>query len=58
MELVGCGKVFDRHRLHHACGDSEKLLPSASLTLSINGIDYVANKNIVSLETGWKNTSG
>jgi len=34
---------------------AEKLLPSASLTLSINGIDYVSNKNIVSLETGWKN---
>jgi hypothetical protein len=34
---------------------TEKLLPSASLTLSINGVDYVTNKNIVSLETGWKN---
>ena len=34
---------------------AEKLLPSASLTLSINGVDYVTNKNIVSLETGWKN---
>ena len=34
---------------------AEKLLPAASLTLSINGIDYVTNKNIVSLETGWKN---
>lgn len=33
----------------------EKLLPSASLTLSINGVDYVTSKNIVSLETGWKN---
>ena len=25
------------------------------MTLSINGVDYVSNKNIVSLETGWKN---
>ena len=25
------------------------------MTLSINGVDYVTNKNIVSLETGWKN---
>jgi hypothetical protein len=33
----------------------EKLLPSASLTLSINGVDYVTNKNIVSLDTSWKN---
>jgi hypothetical protein len=33
----------------------EKLLPSASLTLTINGVDYVTSKNIVSLETSWKN---
>ena len=33
----------------------EKLLPSASLTLTINGVDYVTSKNIVSLETRWKN---
>ena len=33
----------------------EKLLPSASLALSINGVNYVSNKNIVSLETSWKN---
>ena len=33
----------------------EKLLPSASLALTINGVDYVTNKNIVSLETSWKN---
>ena len=25
------------------------------MTLSINGVDYVSNKNIVSLETSWKN---
>jgi hypothetical protein len=31
------------------------LLPSASLTLTINSVDYVTNKNIVSLECGWKN---
>src|SRR5947208_473558 len=36
-------------------GAIEKLLPSASLTLSINGVDYVTNKNIVSLDTAWKN---
>jgi hypothetical protein len=33
----------------------EKLLPSASLSLSINGVNYVSNKNIVSLEASWKN---
>jgi hypothetical protein len=34
---------------------TEHLLPSASLAVSINGVDYVTNKNIVSLETSWKN---
>jgi hypothetical protein len=34
---------------------AEKLLPSASLALTINGVNYVSNKNIVSLETSWKN---
>ncbi len=33
----------------------EKLLPSASLALTINGVNYVSNKNMVSLETSWKN---
>jgi hypothetical protein len=33
----------------------EKLPPSASLTLTINAVDYVTTKNIVSLETSWKN---
>ena len=33
----------------------EKLLPSASLALTINVVDYVTNKNLVSLETSWKN---
>ena len=32
-----------------------ELLPSASLALAINGVNYVSNKNIVSLETSWKN---
>jgi hypothetical protein len=33
----------------------EKLLPSASLALTISGVNYVSNRNIVSLETSWKN---
>jgi hypothetical protein len=56
VEFVGSGKLIDS-----ATGivmpdqTLEKLLPSASLTLSINSVNYVTNKNIVSLETSWKN---
>ena len=56
VELVGSGKVIDTATgITMPAATAEKLLPSASLTLSINGVDYVTNKNIVSLETGWKN---
>src|ERR1017187_1564506 len=56
VELVGSGKMIaPATGITMPAATAEKLLPSASLTLSINGIDYVTNKNIVSLETGWKN---
>ena len=56
VELVGSGKVIDSATgITIPAATTEKLLPSASLTLTINGVDYVTNKNIVSLETGWKN---
>jgi hypothetical protein len=56
VELVGSGKVIDTATgITMPAATTEKLLPPASLTLTINGVDYVTNKNIVSLETGWKN---
>ncbi len=56
VELVGSGKVVDSSTgITMPSAQTEKLLPSASLTLTINGVDYVTSKNIVSLETGWKN---
>src|SRR5512146_439342 len=56
VELVGSGKVIDSATgITMPAATTEKLLPSASLVLSINGVNYVSNKNIVSLETGWKN---
>jgi hypothetical protein len=56
IEFVGSGKVIDAATgIVMPAATAEKLLPSASLTLTINGVDYVTNKNIVSLETGWKN---
>lgn len=56
VELVGSGKVIDSATgITMPAAQTEKLLPSASLALSINGVNYVSNKNIVSLETGWRN---
>ena len=56
VEFAGSGKVIDSATgITIPAATVEKLLPSASLTLSINGVDYVTSKNIVSLETGWKN---
>jgi hypothetical protein len=55
VELVGSGKFAEPSNIVIPAATLEKLLPSASLTLSINGVNYVTNKNIVSLETAWKN---
>jgi hypothetical protein len=56
IEFVGAGKLTEPSGITlPATAVAEKLLPSASLTLTINGVDYVTSKNIVSLETGWKN---
>ncbi len=55
VEFVGSGKFAEPSNIVIPSATLEKLLPSASLTLSINGVNYVTNKNIVSLETAWKN---
>lgn len=55
IEFVGCGKLTEPSALTLPAVTVEKLLPSASLTLTINGVDYVTSKNIISLETSWKN---
>lgn len=55
VEFVGSGKFAEPSNIVMPGATLEKLLPSASLTLSINGVNYVTNKNIVSLETAWKN---
>jgi hypothetical protein len=55
VEFVGSGKLTEPSGITLPAATLEKLLPSASLALSINGTDYVTNKNIVSLETSWKN---
>jgi hypothetical protein len=55
VEFVGSGKLTDPSGITLPAATLEKLLPSASLALSINGTDYVTNKNVVSVETSWKN---
>jgi hypothetical protein len=55
IEFAGSGKVVEPSGIVMPAATTEKLLLSASLALTIDGVDYVSNKNIVSLETGWKN---
>ncbi len=55
IEFVGSGKLTEPSGIALPAAITEKLLPSASLALTINGVNYVTNKNIVSLECGWKN---
>jgi len=55
VEFVGSGKLTEPSGIVVPAATLEKLLPSASLALSINGVNYVSSKNIVSLETSWKN---
>jgi hypothetical protein len=58
VEFVGSGKMTEPSAIVVPAATLEKLLPSASLALSINGVNYVSSKNIVSLETSWKNNIG
>lgn len=55
VEFAGSGLYIEPSAITLPAQTVEKLLPSASLALSINGVDYVSNKNIVSLDTSWKN---
>ena len=55
VEFAGSGKFTEPSAIAMPAATLEKLLPSASLALTINGVNYVSNKNIVSLETNWKN---
>lgn len=55
VEFQGSGRLTEPSGISMPAATVEKLLPSASLALTVNGVDYVTNKNIVSLETSWKN---
>ncbi len=55
IQFAGSGKLTEPSAISMPAATLEKLLPSASLALTINGTDYVTNKNLVSLDTSWKN---
>jgi len=55
VEFVGSGKLTEPSAITLPAATAEKLLPSASLAVTINGVDYVKNKNIISLEATGKN---
>lgn len=54
-DVVGSGKFTEPSAIELPAATAEKLLPSASLAATINGVNYVSTKNFVSLEASWKN---
>jgi hypothetical protein len=55
VNYVGSGKRTKPSTITIPAATAEKLLASASLALSIKGVNYVTAKTIVSLELSWKN---
>lgn len=55
VEIVGTGKHKEPSGIELPAATLEKLLPSSSLACTINGVNYVSSKNIVSLEAAWRN---
>jgi hypothetical protein len=54
-DIVGSGKFADPSTIALPSATAEKLIPSAGLACTINSVDYVTAKNIVSLEASWRN---
>lgn len=55
VNFVGSGKHLSPSTIEIPAATAEKLLASASLALTVNTVNYVTAKTIVSLELGWKN---
>jgi hypothetical protein len=55
VDILGSGKHTEPSGITLPTATAEKLLPASSLTCTINGVNYVSNKNIVSLEASWRN---
>ncbi len=54
-EIVGSGRHVEPSLITIPAAVAEKLLPSSSLALTINGVDYVTSKDIVKGTASWKN---
>lgn len=54
-DFVGTGKFTEPSGITLPAATSEILLPASSVAATINGVDYVTQKNFVSLEASWKN---
>lgn len=55
VNFVGSGLLTQPSAIALPAVITEKMLPAASLAFSAQGTDYVANKNIVSVDFGFKN---
>ncbi len=55
VDFVGSGNHNNNSGIVMPAATAEKLLPSSSLACTINGVDYVTAKNLISLDATWKN---
>ena len=55
INFVGCGKLVEPSGITLPAPTAEHFLPAASAQVTINGVNYVSNRNLVSLELGFKN---
>jgi hypothetical protein len=55
IDIIGSGKFSDPSGVTYPAKTPVNLLPSASLTCTINGVDYVAAKNFVECSLEWTN---
>lgn len=52
---VGSGKYIEPSLISVPSISTENILGGGSVTLTVNGVDYVTSHNIVSCQFGWKN---
>jgi hypothetical protein len=55
ITAVGSGKIAQPSGITIPAPLTEVFLPAGIATVTINGVDYVLNKNLVSVSQGWKN---
>lgn len=55
INCIGSGKLVEPSGITLPAPTAEHSLPGASAQVTINGVNYVSSRNLVSLEFGWKN---